>query len=258
MSHDPVNHPKHYTGHASGVECIQITEHMNFCLGNAVKYIWRAGEKGDAIEDLRKARWYLDREIARLASDGLQQDRRDGGVAAPAHQAAKGRAPAAEAGPPPQVAAAVVAPAAVPPVRRRKKSREGSYRTEAREAVLLRDWPAGVMAHDIIATMRALPGPEMPERNLLPQWAQERGVRRPAWFNARAAIGEGLRASHDARRARAAAGDGWAAILKWAETVDPDMVLRGSPAERLAQINELRALEGLPAFVLRAPVAEAA
>jgi hypothetical protein len=61
--HDPVNHPKHYTGHPSGVECIQITEHMNFCLGNAMKYIWRAGEKGDAIEDLKKARWYLDREI---------------------------------------------------------------------------------------------------------------------------------------------------------------------------------------------------
>ena len=64
-THDPVNHPKHYTGHPSGVECIQITEHMNFCLGNVMKYIWRAGEKGDALEDLRKARFYLDREIKR-------------------------------------------------------------------------------------------------------------------------------------------------------------------------------------------------
>lgn len=63
--HDPVNHPKHYTGHPSGVECITITEHLNFCLGNAIKYIWRAGEKGDALEDLKKARWYVDREIAR-------------------------------------------------------------------------------------------------------------------------------------------------------------------------------------------------
>lgn len=63
--HDPVNHPKHYTGHPSGVECITITEHLNFCLGNAIKYIWRAGEKGDALEDLKKARWYLDREITR-------------------------------------------------------------------------------------------------------------------------------------------------------------------------------------------------
>lgn len=62
---DPVNHPAHYTAHPSGVECIQITEHMGFCLGNAIKYIWRADLKHDAIEDLKKARWYLDREIAR-------------------------------------------------------------------------------------------------------------------------------------------------------------------------------------------------
>lgn len=63
---DPVDHPAHYTAHPSGIECIQITEYMNFNLGNAVKYIWRAGGKGDMIEDLRKARWYIDREIARL------------------------------------------------------------------------------------------------------------------------------------------------------------------------------------------------
>lgn len=63
---DMINHPPHYTDHPSGVECIQITEHMNFCRGNAVKYIWRAGEKGDEIEDLKKARWYIDREISRL------------------------------------------------------------------------------------------------------------------------------------------------------------------------------------------------
>jgi len=64
---DQVDHPSHYTEHPSGVECITVTEHMNFCLGNAVKYIWRAGLKADnATEDLRKARWYLDREIARL------------------------------------------------------------------------------------------------------------------------------------------------------------------------------------------------
>jgi len=62
---DLVNHPPHYGSHPSGVECIQITEHMNFCLGNAVKYIWRADEKGNAIEDLEKARWYIDREIQR-------------------------------------------------------------------------------------------------------------------------------------------------------------------------------------------------
>lgn len=62
---DMVNHPPHYTSHPSGVECIQITEHMNFCLGNAVKYIWRADLKGSGVEDLRKAAWYIEREIAR-------------------------------------------------------------------------------------------------------------------------------------------------------------------------------------------------
>jgi hypothetical protein len=62
---DNVNHPKHYTGHPSGVECITITEHMIFNLGNAVKYIWRADLKDDAIEDLKKARWYIDREISK-------------------------------------------------------------------------------------------------------------------------------------------------------------------------------------------------
>jgi hypothetical protein len=62
---DPVNHPDHYNAHPSGVECIAITEHMGFCLGNAVKYIWRADSKGNAIEDLRKAAWYVNREIER-------------------------------------------------------------------------------------------------------------------------------------------------------------------------------------------------
>lgn len=60
---DAVNHPSHYTNHPSGVECIQIVEHMNFCLGNAIKYIWRADLKHDAIEDLEKAVFYIQREI---------------------------------------------------------------------------------------------------------------------------------------------------------------------------------------------------
>jgi len=64
MTHDMVNHPPHYTSHKSGVECIQITEHMGFNLGNCLKYVWRADLKNDAIEDLKKARFYLDREIA--------------------------------------------------------------------------------------------------------------------------------------------------------------------------------------------------
>ena len=66
---DPVNHPKHYTEHPSGVECIEITEHMNCCVGNAIKYLWRAGLKGEQVEDLRKARWYIDREIARILNN---------------------------------------------------------------------------------------------------------------------------------------------------------------------------------------------
>jgi len=66
---DNVNHPKHYTSHPSGVECIEITEHLNFCIGNAIKYLWRAGLKGEQVEDLRKARWYIDREIARILNE---------------------------------------------------------------------------------------------------------------------------------------------------------------------------------------------
>ena len=58
---DPINHPPHYTQHPSGVECITITEHYNFNVGNAIKYLWRAGLKDgtDAASDLRKAAWYV-------------------------------------------------------------------------------------------------------------------------------------------------------------------------------------------------------
>ena len=66
---DPTN-PEHYKRHPSGVECIQITEHMNFNLGNAIKYIWRAGLKGEAVADLEKAQWYLAREIERIKKRG--------------------------------------------------------------------------------------------------------------------------------------------------------------------------------------------
>lgn len=65
---EKVNHPPHYNKHPSGVECIAVVEHYNFNLGNAIKYIWRANEKGALAEDLKKARWYLDREIKRLES----------------------------------------------------------------------------------------------------------------------------------------------------------------------------------------------
>lgn len=62
---DAVDHPPHYNAHPTGIECIDVVEHMGFNLGNAIKYIWRADEKGRALEDLQKARWYLDRELAR-------------------------------------------------------------------------------------------------------------------------------------------------------------------------------------------------
>ena len=63
---DVVDHPSHYTSHPARVECITIVEHLRFLRGNAIKYIWRAGAKGNEIEDLKKARWYVDREILRL------------------------------------------------------------------------------------------------------------------------------------------------------------------------------------------------
>lgn len=63
--HDPVNFPKHYTQHESGVEQITISEHMSFCLGNVIKYVMRFSRK-NGLEDLEKARWYLNREIKRL------------------------------------------------------------------------------------------------------------------------------------------------------------------------------------------------
>ena len=69
MRADNVNHPPHYAAHPSGVECITITEHMGFNLGNAVKYIWRADFKGSAIQDLEKAAWYIAREIAKRTAN---------------------------------------------------------------------------------------------------------------------------------------------------------------------------------------------
>lgn len=65
---DPVNHPSHYTSDPSGIECIQITRHRNFNIGNAIKYLWRAGLKdgNSDIQDLQKAVWYIQDEIERL------------------------------------------------------------------------------------------------------------------------------------------------------------------------------------------------
>ena len=65
MSKDMVNKPAHYREHPSGVECIVIVEEMSYNLGNAVKYIWRSDLKWDTEEDLKKAIWYIEREIKR-------------------------------------------------------------------------------------------------------------------------------------------------------------------------------------------------
>lgn len=76
-SKDNVNHPNHYTKHPSGVECIDIVRHYCFSVGNAIKYLWRAGLKGDAymtpkekeIEDLNKAIWYIKDRIETLKKE---------------------------------------------------------------------------------------------------------------------------------------------------------------------------------------------
>lgn len=70
---DLINHPPHYNFHPSGVEAIEITEHLDFCSGNAIKYIWRAGEKNKdkEIQDLRKAVWYLHRWISLVPAKPL-------------------------------------------------------------------------------------------------------------------------------------------------------------------------------------------
>lgn len=76
-----VNHPTHYTSHPSGIECIQVTEHYNFNVGNAIKYCWRNGLKVEegkdavdaSIKDLKKAVWYLEREISRLLNQTVRK-----------------------------------------------------------------------------------------------------------------------------------------------------------------------------------------
>lgn len=63
---DPVNHPAHYNKHPAGIECIDVVEHLPFNVGSAIKYLWRKDHKGAQLEDLKKARWYIDRELKRL------------------------------------------------------------------------------------------------------------------------------------------------------------------------------------------------
>jgi hypothetical protein len=70
--HDPVDHPSHYLDRVPGIEAIDVTLHFNFNVGNAIKYLWRHGLKGDAVEDLRKAVWYIENEIERIKTYDLQ------------------------------------------------------------------------------------------------------------------------------------------------------------------------------------------
>ena len=63
---DPVNSPSHYKDTVPGIECIDVTKHFSFCRGNAIKYLWRAGSKDDTIQDLKKAIWYINKEIEDL------------------------------------------------------------------------------------------------------------------------------------------------------------------------------------------------
>lgn len=65
---DNVNNPEHYGGKDNPYEAIKVIEawNLNFDLGNTAKYISRAGKKDDIIQDLEKAKWYLEREINNL------------------------------------------------------------------------------------------------------------------------------------------------------------------------------------------------
>lgn len=68
MTEEWVNHPRHYNLDSSGVETIDVVEHFSFNIGNAVKYVWRRGaKKGELVEDLNKALWYLNREREQMA-----------------------------------------------------------------------------------------------------------------------------------------------------------------------------------------------
>ena len=74
---DPVNNPKHYNSHPSGIECATIARHHSFNIGNVIKYIWRAGIKDSStwVEDLKKARWYLEDEIKKIEREKANEQR---------------------------------------------------------------------------------------------------------------------------------------------------------------------------------------
>ena len=75
MQEDKVNHPKHYTNHPSGIECIEITQYHDFCIANSIKYLWRAVINGadTEVEDLEKAIWYINRKIELIKKGETKQ-----------------------------------------------------------------------------------------------------------------------------------------------------------------------------------------
>lgn len=74
MKTDNVNHPPHYTSHPSGIECIEITRHYSFSIGNAIKYLWRAGLKeNNELEDLNKAKWYIEDRIKQIENETISR-----------------------------------------------------------------------------------------------------------------------------------------------------------------------------------------
>jgi hypothetical protein len=152
-----------------------------------------------------------------------------------------GPASAVTAGTPPEELPRQNAPPAA------KAASGRGYRTAERLAVLQREWPAGQPVADIRAWMNALPGPPVPNNSMVSTWARERGLRRPEGFDQGAAISAGRRKARLAPELL-----GWADMLAWVETVDPDLVLRGDAEQRLAQINDLRRLEGKPVFAMPA------
>lgn len=137
----------------------------------------------------------------------------------------------------------------------------GGYRSAERLAVLAREYTAGTRTRDIVAVLNAMPGPAVPA-NAVSLWAREKGLSRPeGWDWRNPATREGaapvppvmppadvVAAPSGGAGVKVVDGVAWGEILAWADTVDPDLVLRGTPEARLAQINELRRLEGLPVY----------
>ncbi len=193
----------------------------------------------------------LEALVRRLIGGGMQ----DGPGRAVGVAEALGAAAVSPAAPepPPPVLPGQNAPAAADVLAQRKAQGGRGYRTPARRAVLERAWLEGRWAHEIMGEMNLLPGPKIEKRHLVGVWARDLHLKRPEGWDRKAARAAGWRgrAERLAMTAPGAtAGATWGDVLAWADTVDPDLVLRGTPQERLAQINELRALEGLPAFTM--------